>query len=192
MSEIKTVCVYCSSSGAVPKPFFAAAEGLGELLARRGLALVYGGAHVGLMGALARSVHRHGGRVIGVIPRFMHEREIAYEAADEVMITETMHERKHAMEKRADAFVALPGGFGTLEETLEVLTLRQLDRHRKPIVFLNTAGFYDPLLALFERIYADQFAKSEYRQFYHVAATPADALDYLTAYVPPLSVSKWL
>lgn len=192
MSDIKTVCVYCSSSNAVPRPFVDAAEELGELLARRGLTLVYGGAHVGLMGALAKAVHRHGGRVIGVIPRFMHEREIAYEAADEFIVTETMHERKNTMATRADAFVALPGGFGTLEETLEALTLRQLGRHHKPIVFLNTAGFYDPLLAQFERIYADKFAKAEYRQFYHVAATPADALDYLAAYVPPPAVSKWL
>lgn len=192
MSEIKTVCVYCSSSNSVPKPFFDAAEELGGLLAKRQLTLVYGGANVGLMGVLAKSVHLHGGRVVGVIPTFMRECGIVYEAADERIVTETMRERKDVMERRADAFVALPGGFGTLEEILEVLTLRQLGRHHKPIVFLDTAGFFQPLLKLFEQIYADKFAKPEYRQFYNVAETPADALNYLAAFTPPPTVSKWL
>ncbi len=190
MNRPGAICVYSSSSNAVPKIFFDAAEELGELLAQRKIVLVYGGANVGLMGALARSVHRHGGRVIGVIPRFMREREIAYEAADELIATETMRERKEEMEKRADAFIALPGGFGTLEEILEVLTLRQLGRHSKPIAFLDTANFYRPLVAMFEHLYENKFAKPDYRRFYHIAETPADALEYFTNHNAEPPVSK--
>ena len=129
-------------------------------------------------------------RVIGVIPRFMREREIAYEAADELIATETMRERKEEMEKRADAFIALPGGFGTLEEILEVLTLRQLGRHSKPIAFLDTANFYRPLVAMFEHLYENKFAKPDYRRFYHIAETPADALEYFTNHNAEPPVSK--
>lgn len=178
MKTLRAVCVYSSSSNSVPKPFFDAAEELGELLALRKISLVYGGASIGLMGAVARSVHRHGGHVVGVIPKFMREREIAYEAADELIATETMRERKEEMERRADAFVALPGGFGTLEEILEVLTLRQLGRHHKPIAFLDTQNFYRPLIQLFDQLYEHRFAKPAAREHYHVAETPAGILDY--------------
>ncbi|MBI3882324.1 MAG: TIGR00730 family Rossman fold protein [Verrucomicrobia bacterium] len=187
----KAICVYSSSSNAVPLSFFAAAEEFGELLARRKISLVYGGATVGLMGALAKSVHRHGGHVIGVIPRFMRDREIAYEAADELILTHDLRERKAIMESRADAFVALPGGFGTLEEILEILTLRQLQSHAKPVGFLNTDGFYDPLLQMFERLYEHKFTKAEYRHLYHVAAKPAEMLEHLVNHRPPAAVSKW-
>jgi len=185
MDAIKAVCVYSSSSNAVPKIFFDAAEELGGLLAERRISLVYGGACIGLMGAVARAVHRGGGHVIGVIPGFMRKHEIAYEAADELIATETMRERKAEMEKRADAFVALPGGFGTLEEILEILTLRQLGRHHKPIAFLDTQGFYRPLVAMFEHLYENRFAKPISRDNYHIARTPADALDYIASHAPP-------
>lgn len=191
MHTIKTVCVYCSSSGTVAAPYFAAAETMGELLARRGYTLIYGGATVGLMGALAKAVHRHGGRVIGVIPRFMRDLEIAYEAADECIVTSTMRERKEVMETRADAFIALPGGFGTLEEVLEVLTLRQLGRHHKPIVFLDTEGFYQPLELLFERFYEHRFAKPASRGIYHVAREPEGVMRYLQDFRAEAPASKW-
>lgn len=191
MPVFKTICVFSSSSDAVAPEYFSVATELGALIARSGLTLIYGGGKVGVMGAVATSVHRHGGRVIGVIPKFMRVKEVAYEAADELIVTQTMRERKAIMEARADAFVSLPGGFGTLEEILEILTLKQLHQHAKPIVFVNTAGFFDPLLELFERLYREQFTKVESRQCYHVAAGPSEVLTYLDEYKFALPPSKW-
>ena len=124
---IRSVCVYSSSSDAVAPQFVEAAEALGAALAKRQMTLVFGGGRVGLMGVVARAVHQHGGQVIGVIPDFMRSREIAYEEADELIFTKTMRERKAIMEDRSDAFMTLPGGFGTLEEILEIITLKQLE-----------------------------------------------------------------
>lgn len=188
---MKSVCVYSSSSDAVAPRFFHAAEQLGAALATRRISLVFGGGSVGLMGAVARSVHKHGGHVIGVIPNFMRRGEIAYEAADELIVTKDMRERKAVMESRADAFVALPGGFGTLEEILEVLTLRQLQTHAKPIAFLNVDGFFNPLLRMFEQLYEHQFTKAEYRGCYHVAEEPAALLDHFANHHPPAMAGKW-
>jgi hypothetical protein len=191
VAGVKSVCVFSSSSNAVGPAFFAVAEELGALMARRGLTLVYGGGNIGLMGAMARAVHAHGGRVVGVIPRFMKQKEIAYEAADELILTTDLRERKAIMEARADAFIALPGGFGTLEEILEILTLRQLQTHRKPVAFLNTRGFFDPLLQLFEHLYEHRFARSEHRDLYHVGAEPAAVLDHFANHRPAAPVEKW-
>ena len=191
MNALKAICVYSSSSNAVAPKFFHAAEEFGGLLAQRGITLVYGGGNIGLMGAMAKSVHKHGGRVIGVIPHFMRKKEIAYEAADELIVTKDLRERKSIMEARADAFVALPGGFGTLEEILEVLTLRQLQTHQKPIAFLNVDGFFNPLLRVFEQLYEHNFTKAEYRNFYHVAERPADVLDHFANHTPPPVTAKW-
>lgn len=185
------ICVYCSSSSAVAPEYFQAAEELGEVMARAGKTLVYGGGCIGLMGAVARSVHQHGGKVIGVIPEYLRLKEVCYEDSDELIITETMRERKAIMEARADAFLALPGGFGTLEEIMEILTLKQLQRHAKPIIFLNTCGFYDPLLAQFQKLYDEQFTKAEFAAFYHVAQTPAGILPYLQDYQPAPIPKKW-
>ena len=143
------------------------------------------------MGTLARAVHAHGGRVVGIIPEFLRTKEVAYEQADELILTGDLRERKAIMETRADAFVALPGGFGTLEEILEILTLKQLETHAKPVVFLNAAGFFDPLLALFEQLYREQFTKDHYRSHYHVAATPADVFAHFDDYRPTTKASKW-
>lgn len=176
---IRHLCVYAASSNTVAPHYAEAAADLGARMAARGLTLVYGGGKVGLMGVLARAVHANGGRVIGVIPTYLRTVELAYEAADELVVTRDLREREAVMESRADAFVALPGGFGTLEEVLEALTLRLLHQHRKPVVFLNTAGFWDPLLQMFERFYTERFARPESRSLYHVAATPAEALDRL-------------
>jgi hypothetical protein len=188
---IRSVCVFSSSSDAVAPHYREAAASLGALLARRQLTLVYGGGKVGLMGVVAQAVHAHGGRVIGVIPHYLRKKEVAYEAADELVVTPCLRERKAVMEARADAFVALPGGFGTLEEILEILTLKQLETHGKPVVFLNTNGFFDPLLAMFERLYREQFTKRDYCAHYHVAAEPPDVFAHFDGYRPPPATPKW-
>lgn len=186
------ICVYCSSSNVVDGAYFSVAEAMGRLLAARGDTLVYGGGAVGLMGALARSVHVHGGRVFGVIPEALKGREgVAYDLADELIVTETMQERKAIMYTRADAFVVLPGGFGTLEEFMEVLTLKQLRYHDKPIALVGTNGFYDPLVELFEHFFRERFAHEQHRRLFHLAADPSDALAYVDAYVPVPAADKW-
>ena len=187
---MKNICVYCSSSDAVAPIYLEAARALGAQIAARGDTLIYGGANLGLMGELARTVHAGGGRVVGVIPQALHAHGIAYASADEVIITQDMRERKATMEARADAFIALPGGIGTLEELLEVLTLRQLQAHTKPIVLLNTADYYAPLFALFAHLYRERFAKP-FENLYHVADDVAGIFDYLDAYQPFLAPSKW-
>jgi cytokinin riboside 5'-monophosphate phosphoribohydrolase len=189
---MRAVCVYAASSDSVAPHFLAVAAELGALLAGRGLTLIYGGGKVGLMGACARAVHSAGGRVVGVIPAYLRTVELAYEVADELIETSGLRERKATMEARADAFIALPGGFGTLEEMLEALTLKQLRQHTKPVIFLNTAGFYDPLLAMFDRLYVERFTRIENAGLYHVAATADDALAYLASYEPSPITGKWL
>lgn len=179
---LQNICVYCSSSNHLATRYFDVADAVGRLLAHRGYTLLYGGGNAGLMGQMARAVHAHGGRVVGVIPARLKAREgVAYDVADELIITETMQERKALLFTRADAFLVLPGGFGTLEEFMEVLTLRHLGYHDKPIALLNTDGFYDPLVDLFEHFYREQVARASARTAYYVAADPEDALRYLEA-----------
>lgn len=173
----KLLCVYCSSSNRLDPKYFEVATELGEELVRRGWGLVYGGGNTGLMGAIARAVTASGGRVIGVIPEFMKVKELAYDEADELVTVLTMRERKLMMETRADAFVALPGGFGTLEEIVEILTLKQLEVVRKPCVFLNQDGFYDDLLKLFDRMLADRCFGPSNLNLFGVAATAAEVFD---------------
>lgn len=185
----KAICVYCSSSDALAPAFFDAARALGVMLAQQGHTLVYGGAYVGLMGALARAVHEQGGRVVGVIPEHMLAQ--AYHDADELVVTRDMRERKKVMAEHADAFIGMPGGFGTLEEVLEVLTLKQLQLHSKPIALLNTLGFYDHLVSLFEHMYSAQFAKPAYRQLYYVAEDAPGVMSYIDAYAPVDLGPKW-
>jgi hypothetical protein len=188
---MKSICVYSSSSDEVSPVFFDAASELGRLIALGGKSFVYGGGCLGLMGAAARSVHEHGGRVIGVIPGFMRLPGICYEEADELVVASDMRERKALMESMADAFIGLPGGFGTLEEMLEIITLKQLGLHSKPIVFLNTEDFYNPLLETFEHMYRGRFAREEYRALYYFAPGPDDAMDYIESYQPPCLETKW-
>ena len=177
---LQTICIYCSSSNRIAGSYFEMAAEVGRLLTERGYTLIYGGGNVGLMGEMARAVHTHGGRVVGVIPERLKAIEgVAYDVADELIITETMRERKAAMFNRADAFLVLPGGFGTLEEFLEVLTLRSLGYHDKAIALVNTGGFYDPLLELFDHFFDEHFARPHTRALYYVAADPEDALRYL-------------
>ncbi|MBW3659519.1 MAG: TIGR00730 family Rossman fold protein [Actinobacteria bacterium] len=182
---------YCSSSSTVDEHFREAARRLGGAIAARGDELVYGGTSVGLMGVLAEAVRAGGGRVSGVVPELMEARGLADHAADELVVTEGMSGRKQEMITRADAFVALPGGFGTLEELFEVLTLKQLGYHRKPIVLLDVQRFWTPLLELFETLYATGFARPEYAALYHVAADVEDLLAYVDAYDPEDLPTKW-
>jgi uncharacterized protein (TIGR00730 family) len=158
---IRTVCVYCGSAPGADPAFAEAARKFGKILAERRVGLVYGGGSLGLMGALAGSVLDHGGRVTGVIPEFLTDREHVMARAQEVIVTSDMHERKRVMFERADAFVALPGGIGTLEELVEQITWAQLGRHRKPIAIANIGKFWDPLLALFDHMRTLGFIRPE-------------------------------
>jgi hypothetical protein len=179
MSTIRSICVYCGSSPGADPAFLGAATAFGRLLARDGVSLVYGGGSNGLMGALARSAHEHGGRVIGVIPEFLKERELAFKGADEMIVTPDMHERKRIMFERADAFVALPGGIGTLEELIEQLTWAQLGRHKKPVLLANINGFWEPLIELIDHMKKLGFIHSDLFFDYGVAAKVEDILPKL-------------
>lgn len=159
MSILKTICVYCGSGPGKNPAFVAAARQFGKVLAENGIGLIYGGGSIGLMGELAKSVLRHGGTVTGVIPEFLIERERMLEQAQDVVITKDMHERKRIMFERSDAFVALPGGVGTLEETVEQLTWSQLGRHKKPILAANIDHFWDPLCALLKHMETMEFIR---------------------------------
>jgi cytokinin riboside 5'-monophosphate phosphoribohydrolase len=185
------ICVYCSSSERVGPAYVRAAQTMGEELAARGHELVYGGGCTGLMGIVARAVHSRGGRVTGIIPERMLPYEVAYLEADELITTESMAERKGLMIARSDGFIALPGGFGTLEEMTEVLTLKQLGYLDAALALLNVDGFYDPLTAFFERLIALEFVHPDHRTLYHLAETPADALDHAERYGSTDVPAKW-
>jgi len=146
---------------------------------------------VGLMGALARSAHGNGARVIGVIPRFMDRPAVTYAESDEIAVTEDLRERKARMMEIADAFIALPGGFGTLEEIAEVITQKHFSFLTCPLALVNTGGFYDPLAALFEKFYAERFAKPDFRSTCAFVGSPAEAMDYIRDFTPSAPVSKW-
>lgn len=186
-----SVTVYCSSSNTVDARFLEQADDFGAELGRRGHRLVYGGATVGSMGRLSRACRAAGGYVVGVIPRAMIDVEIADHGCDELVITESLRDRKHEMDQRADAFVALPGGFGTLEELFEVLTAKQLGWHRRPIVLVDADGFWSPLLELCEHMFALRFAKRTFRDHFVVTDDIAVALDACSAGQDHPAESKW-
>ncbi|MGO9411124.1 MAG: TIGR00730 family Rossman fold protein [Spirochaetia bacterium] len=185
------ICVFCSSSDAVGPAYFAAATEMGRLIGADGHTLVYGGGKVGMMGAVARAVHGSGGRVIGIIPDFMHRKAVAYERCDELTVTTDMRERKARMMETSEAFVALPGGFGTLEELSELITQLQFGILVRPFVLVNTLGFFEPLAAVFQKFYEEKFAKPELGQVLSLVADPAQAMEQILAFVPPPLVSKW-
>jgi uncharacterized protein (TIGR00730 family) len=161
MSEIRKICVYCGSGAGTDPAFLQAARDFGEILAKNDIGLVYGGGGNGMMGALAHATLDHGGSVTGIIPEFLVQREHAERGARELIITRDMHERKRKMFDLADAFVALPGGVGTLEELVEQLTWVQLGRHRKPVLVVNIEGFWEPLCALFDHMRALEFIRGD-------------------------------
>jgi uncharacterized protein (TIGR00730 family) len=161
MSTIKTVCVYCGSGPGTNPHFTEGAKAFGKALAENNVRLVYGGGSLGLMGSVATSVLDHGGTVTGIIPEFLRKRENALTRVQEMIVTPDMHERKRLMFERSDAFVALPGGIGTLEELVEQLTWAQLGRHTKPIVLVNIDGFWEPLLALLRHMNEEAFIRPD-------------------------------
>jgi cytokinin riboside 5'-monophosphate phosphoribohydrolase len=188
---IEHICVYASSSERIDPKYRLTATALGEALAKSGRTLVYGGAKIGLMGAVALAAKSVGGRVVGVIPQHIADHNLAFEDADEMIVTNTMRERKLEMESRSDGFIALPGGFGTLEELLEMITLKQLHRHAKAICLLDADGFYRPLIDMFEHLYAEGFANAAYRELYFIGNSVDKLIAYLDAYVPPTLGDKW-
>ena len=175
------ICVFCASSNDASPRYLEVAWTLGGLMVERGHTLIYGGGSVGLMGELAREVQQGGGRVVGVIPERLSTEEIAFEAAEELLVTADMAERKNIMIERAEAFICLPGAFGTLDEMLEIITLKQLDYHDKPIVLVNTDGFYDTLLGFFRRLEEERLIYKECLELYEAVSDVESALDLLEA-----------
>jgi uncharacterized protein (TIGR00730 family) len=189
---MRRVCVYCGSSPGRDPAYREAAVALVVELAKRGLGVVYGGAHVGLMGVVADTALEAGAEVIGVIPQGLVDREIAHTGLTDLRIVGSMHERKAQMAELADAFVALPGGLGTLEELFEVATWSQLGLHRKPCGLLNVLGYYDGLAAMLDHAVAERFLRAENRAILIVEPEPAAMVDALAAWKPPAGLEKWL
>lgn len=182
---MRSICVFCGASAGRDARYAAAASSFGRLLAEENIELVWGGGHVGLMGVVADGVLGAGGRVFGVIPTFMAERELAHPQASEMIVVDSMHARKAAMADRADGFVALPGGFGTLDELFEIVTWAQLHIHSKPVGLLNVNGFFDPLVTMVRHMSAEGFVKPEHVKLLHVAETPAQLLQSMRAHAAP-------
>ena len=175
---ISSVTVYCSSSNLAPRDYFEAATELGREFAKRGIGLVFGGGRVGLMGCIADAVMENGGTVKGIIPRFLEDREVAHYGLSELHVVETMHERKMKLAEWGEAYLVLPGGFGTLDELIEVITWKHLGHHHKPIILLNLNGFWNPLLLFFDRIAAEQMVSEEQGKYYSVCDTIAEGLRF--------------
>ncbi|MCO6450301.1 MAG: TIGR00730 family Rossman fold protein [Caldilineales bacterium] len=189
-SQLKSVCVFCGSNPGINGRYAEAADELGGLLARSGIQLVYGGGATGIMGAVANGALRQGGRVIGVLPSAMQIPGVAHEGLNELQIVPNMHARKARMAELADAFIALPGGMGTLEELFEVLTWSQLGYQPKPIGILNLDGYYDPLLDMVDHMIEQGFVRSAHRAIFAVAIRPQEMLPALNGFRHPVA-SKW-
>ncbi len=182
---MKRICVFCGSVMGISPIYKEAAENMGQALVNRGLGLIYGGGNIGLMGAIADAVLAAGGEAIGVIPEFLASREVAHPHLTELYIVNSMHERKALMADLADGFIAMAGGYGTLEEFCEILTWAQLSLHQKPIGLLNTDGFYDQLLKFFDNLMQEKFIKPSYRSMVLEANKPELLLDLMTNYQAP-------
>jgi uncharacterized protein (TIGR00730 family) len=185
------ICVFCGSSFGARPAYKEAAVEVGTLLARKGVGLVYGGSKIGLMGALADAALATGGEVIGVIPQALVDKEVAHRGLTDLRVVASMHERKALMADLSDAFLALPGGYGTLEEFLEAVTWSQLGIHRKPCGVLNVAGYFDALLAFFDKAAEERFFRPENRALVLSDCSPEALIDHLLGYKVPL-VGKWL
>lgn len=188
---MKYICVFCGSSSGADPVYREAAESMGQAIVQRGYGLVYGGGKVGLMGTVADTVMSAGGEAIGVIPTFLETKEIAHPSLTQLHVVESMHDRKALMAKLSDGFIAMPGGYGTLEEFCEVLTWSQLGLHQKPMGLLNVAGYYDALLTLFDRAVTDRFLQPELRAIVLEANQPNVLLDRMETY-QPTTVEKWI
>ena len=188
---LRRVAVFCGSNAGTDPAFTEVARALGSLLAERGIGLVYGGGRVGLMGVVADAVLEGGGEVVGVIPQHLWDKEVGHQGLTELLIVETMHERKMAMADRADAFIALPGGVGTLEELFEAITWTQLGIQQKPSAILDVAGFYGPLLAFLDGTVDAGFLRAGHRDMILSGTDPAEVLARLEAW-QPVDAPKWL
>jgi uncharacterized protein (TIGR00730 family) len=191
MSRVESVCVFLGSSVGARPEYIAAAKTLGTLLAVRGKKLIYGGASIGLMGAVAEAALAAGGEVVGIIPQALVDHEVAHHGVTELVVTGSMHERKAEMARRSDAFVALPGGVGTLEELFEVWTWNQLGIYDKPCALLNVAGYFDALVGFLDHMAAEKFIRPPHRAMLAVAETPEALLEAIETYAPPV-VEKWI
>lgn len=189
---MKNICIYCSSSDSIAPVFFEAAKHLAAILSAKKYNLVFGGGCVGLMGELARTVHSYGGKVTGVIPQRLNVEGICYENCDELIVTKDMRERKQKMDEISDGFIALPGGFGTLEEISEMITGKQLGFHNKPLVFLNINNFYSPLMNFFEQIYTYNFAAQDSKNLFYVTDKPEECITYIENHVPAKLSEKYV
>lgn len=189
--DFSSVCIFCGASLGQRPIYAEMAQTLGEEIARRGIRLIYGGGNIGLMGTIARAAHAAGGDVLSVIPRSL----MLYEGADvsvgELILTDTLLERKSIMAQNADAFIAMPGGFGTLDELFEMITWAQLGVHTKPVGLLNVAGYYDPLLQMVDHFLAEGFIRERHKQLMVVDEKPASLLDQLASHQMPESLVKW-
>ena len=190
---MNSVCVYCGSADHVHPDYLLAARQMGETLARRGLTLIYGGGRTGLMGALADGVLESGGQVIGVIVESMNTPALAHPGVTRMEVTPLIHQRKARMYELADAYVALPGGYGTLDELFETLTWAQIGVHAKPVGLLNVSGYFDPLLAMLDRAEKEGFVFPEHRQSLLCASDPGALLDAMKNHEPPVeAVKRWM
>jgi len=190
---MKSICVYCGSADHVHPDYLLAARQMGEILARRGLTLIYGGGRTGLMGALADGVLESGGQVIGVIVESMNTPALAHPGVTRMEVTPLIHQRKARMYELADAYIALPGGYGTLDELFETLTWAQIGVHAKPVGLLNVSGYFDPLLAMLDRAEKEGFVFPEHRQSLLCASDPGALLDAIKNHEPPVeAVKRWM
>jgi uncharacterized protein (TIGR00730 family) len=190
--DISSVCVYCGSSDRVNDAYLEAAQSMGAAIANRGLSLVFGGGGTGMMGAVADAAMECGAEVIGVIPQRFNTEELVHAGLTELRVVDTMHVRKAMMAEMADAFVALPGGYGTFEELFEMLTWAQIGLHRKPVGILNIQGYFDPLLSLIEHAQQQGFIYSEHRSLLVAETDPNQLLDALSTYQSPAGLERWL
>ncbi len=189
--ELNAVCVFCGSSRGVRSAYQAAARDLGALLADRGITLVYGGGNIGLMGVVADAALEAGGKVVGVIPEALAQKELAHQGVTQLHVVVSMHERKAKMAELADAFVALPGGYGTFEEFCEVVTWGQLGIHSKPLGILNVEGYYDALLRQFDHGVTEHFIRQQHRSLVTSSTEVRELLDRLASYTSPVA-DKWI
>jgi uncharacterized protein (TIGR00730 family) len=189
LKHVKSICVYCGANSGSNPVFVAAAKELGKLLAENDIGLVYGGASIGIMGALADSVLEHGGHVTGIIPHGLFQREVAHNGISKLLVVDSMHDRKSLIAHLSDAIVTLPGGYGTFEELFEMITWNQIGIHQKPIFILNTAGFYDPFQAFISNVIENGFIRDTVKQPYKVLEKPVDVIEELSAYIPISTVT---
>lgn len=191
MVKGKNICVFSSSSNAIQKVYYDEAVKLGNLIGEKGYTLINGGANVGLMETVTVAAAECGAQTIGVIPERFIKKSLASENSHKTIKAKDMQERKAKMRELSDAFIALPGGFGTLEEILEVITLKQLSYHNKPVVFINVNNFFEYLFKQFEKSFIEKFIKEEYRSVHFVASNSEQAIEYISGYDPPETYSKW-